>query len=275
MADDIVQWITDGAVWLWENLIIGLIFAIIILIIGYIVAKVVKWIIVKAMKKARVDDFFRDTGLIESLRNVGFTGIPELIGLLVFWFIFLFFVAMALDYLKFEQVTDFVGLIIEYLPRVIGAALIILGGLWLGTWAGERMKEPAEEADLPVTSDTLSAVVKWVIVFITTVLALELLGIDTTILVTTFTILIAAIAAALAISFGVGGRETAANVSAYAAVEKALRIGDEVTIGDHRGTVLLIGRYAVTIKDTEGNRVTIPNTDVMKTAIVKSAPRSG
>ncbi len=271
---DIVEWLTDGTVWLWENLIVGLIFAIIILILGYIVAKIVKWIVVKAMKRAKVDSFFKDTGLLESLRNVGFTGIPELIGLLVFWFIFLFFVAMALDYLKFEQITDFVGLIIEYLPRVIGAALIILGGLWLGTWAAERMKEPAEEADLPLTPDTLGAIVKWVIVFIVTVLALELLGIDTTILVTTFTILIATIAAALAISFGIGGRETAANVSAYTAVEKNLRIGDVVRIGEHSGTVLLIGRYATTIKDEAGDRISIPNSDVMKTVIVKKVPRT-
>jgi small-conductance mechanosensitive channel len=262
-------------VWLWETLIIGLIFAIVILIIGYIVARIVKWLIVKSLKRVKVDDYFRDTGLLESLRGVGFTGIPELIGLLVFWFIFLSFIAIALTYLKFDQIAEFVALINLYLPRVIGAALIMLAGLWFGTWAAGRMKEPAEEADLPITSDTLAAIVKWLVVFIALVLALGLLGVDTTILVTTFTILIAAIAAAIAISFGLGGRDVAANVSAFAAVEKALRIGDEVTIGDHRGTVLLIGRYATTIKDGSGDRVSIPNSVVMENVIVKKAPKSG
>lgn len=262
-------------VWLWETLIIGLIFAIVILIIGYIVARIVKWIIVKSLKKVKVDDYFRDTGLLESLRGVGFTGIPELIGLLVFWFIFLSFIAIALNYLKFDQVAEFVNLINLYLPRVIGAALIMLAGLWFGTWAAGRMKEPAEEADLPITSDTLSAIVKWLVVFIALVLALGLLGVDTTILVTTFTILIAAIAAAIAISFGLGGRGVAANVSAYAAVEKALRIGDEVTIGENSGTVLLIGRYATTLKNSSGDRVAIPNSVVMDNVIVKKAPKSG
>ncbi|MCK4444186.1 MAG: mechanosensitive ion channel, partial [Thermoplasmata archaeon] len=99
--------------------------------------------------------------------------------------------------------------------------------------------------------------------------------IDTTILVTTFTILIAAIGAALAISFGIGGKETAANVSAFTAVEKSLRIGDVVTIGAHSGTVLLIGRYATTIKDEAGDRIAIPNSDVMSTVIVKKVPKSG
>jgi small-conductance mechanosensitive channel len=272
---DWTQWLSDGLVWLWESLIIGLILAIVILIVGYIVAKVVKWLLVKSMKRVKVDDFFRDTGLLESLRSVGFTGVPELLGLLVFWFIFLVFVALALEQLAFQQVTELVGLIVEYLPRVIGAALIILAGLWLGTWSASRIKEPAEEVDLPITSDTLGSIVKWVVVFIAVVLALGLLGVDTTILVTTFVILIGAIGLALAISFGLGGKETAANVSAYAAVEKAMRIGDEVTIGDHSGTVLLIGRYTTVLKNDRGDRVTIPNSVVMEHVIVKKAPKSG
>ncbi len=272
---DIIQWLSDGMVWLWENLIIGLILAIIILIVGYVVAKVVKWIVVKGLKRVKVDDFFRDTGLIESLRSVGFTGIPELLGLLVFWFIFLIFVVWALDFLEFQQVGDLAAMIVEYLPRVIGAALIVLAGLWLGTWASTKVREPAEEADLPVTSDTLASIVKWVVVFIAVVLALGLLGVDTTILVTTFVILIGAIGLAIAISFGLGGRETAANVSAFAAVEKAMRIGDEVKIGEHSGTVLLIGRYATVLKNGKGDRVTIPNSVVMESVIVKKAPKSG
>ncbi|MEE9116389.1 MAG: hypothetical protein V3U09_05765, partial [Thermoplasmata archaeon] len=184
--------IWEGIVWLWETLIIGLIFAIVILIVGYIVAKVVKWLVVKSLKRVKVDDFFRETGLLESLRGVGFSGVPDLLGLLVFWFIFMIFVAMALEQLGFEQVSAFATLIVEYLPKIIGAALIILAGMWLGTWAASRVKDPAEEADLPITSDTLASIVKWLVVFIAVVLALGLLGIDTTILVTTFTILIAA-----------------------------------------------------------------------------------
>lgn len=267
--------IWQGMLWLWETLIIGLIFAIVILIVGYIVARIVKWVLVKAMKQVKVDDFFRETGLLESLRGVGFRGVPDLLGLLVFWFIFMMFVAMALDQLGFDEVTALATTISAYIPKIIGAALIILAGLWLGTWAAHRVKEPAEEADLPITSDTLGSLVKWMVVFIAVVLALGLLGVQTTILVTTFTILIAAIGLALAISFGLGGREVAANVSAYAAVESSIRIGDDVTIGEHKGTVLLIGRYATTIKDSKGDRVSIPNKTVMDNVIVKKSPKSG
>lgn len=260
--------------WLWANFIFGLLLAIVILIVGYIVAKIVKWVMIKALRKVRIDEYFRDTGLVESLRGVGFAGIPDLIGLLMFWFIFLFFIATALRFLNFPEVTEFVGVITLYLPRMIGAVIIILAGLWLGTWAANRVKEPAKEADLPITPETLSSLVKWLIVFITVVLALGLLGIDTTILVTTFLILIAAIAAALAISFGLGGRETAANVSAFAAVDKILRVGDDVTIGEHRGTVLLVGRYGTVLRTEKGERITIPNKIVMENVIVKKAPRS-
>ncbi|MFQ5883563.1 MAG: mechanosensitive ion channel domain-containing protein [Thermoplasmata archaeon] len=269
---DILQILQEGLVWLWNNLIVGLIFAIFILIIGYIVAKVVKWIVIKGLRRVRVDSYFRGTGLLESLRGVGFVGIPDLLGLLVFWFIFLFFGALALTYLQFEQVGAFVTLIITYLPRIMGAVLIVLAGLWLGTWASSRVKEPAEEADLPITTETVGSIVKWLVVFISVVLALGLLGVDTTILVTTFTILIAAIAAALAISFGLGGRETAANVSAYAAVRTTVRVGDDVSINEYEGTVLLVGRYAIVLKTKAGNRITIPNSVVMGNVITKRAP---
>jgi small-conductance mechanosensitive channel len=271
--DGIGEWMWQGMLWLWENFLLGLLIAIVILIVGYVVAWGVKYVMIKALRKARIDDYFKDTGLTESLQGVGFRGIPDLIGLLMFWFIFLFFIATALGYLNFPEVTEFVGIITLYLPRIIGAVLIILGGLWLGTWAASRVKEPAKEVDLPITSETLGSIVKWLVVFITVVLALGMLGIDTTILVTTFVILIGAIALALAISFGLGGRETAANVSAFAAVDKIITVGDEVSIGDHRGTVLLVGRYATVLKTEKGERVTLPNKMVMESVIVKAAAK--
>lgn len=272
--DGIGEWMWNGMVWLWNNFLFGLLLAIVILIIGYIVAWSVKWVMIKALRKARIDDHFRETGLVESLQGIGFMGIPDLIGLLMFWFIFLFFIATALKFLDFPEVTEFVGVITLYLPRMIGAVIVILGGLWLGTWASSRIKEPAKEVDLPITSETLGSIVKWLVVFIAVVLALGMLGIDTTILVTTFVILIGAIAAALAISFGLGGRETAANVSAFAAVDKILRIGDEVSIGDHTGMVLLVGRYATVLKTPKGDRITIPNKMVMDNVIVKTAAKA-
>lgn len=256
-------------VWLWEVVIVFLLLAIVIVIIGYIVSKVVKWIVVKMLYKLRFDDLFRETGLVETVRSIGFRGLPDILGLLVFWFVFLFFVAMTLEYLQFATIAEFVTLIIEYLPRVFGAVLLALGGLWLGTWLSKRVETPMKEADVPLTAETTATLVKWLVIFISVVMALGLVGIDTTLLIWTFIILIGALGLGLALSFGFGGRDIAANVSAYSSVSKMLTVGDEITVGEHSGTVLLVGRYATVLKTVKGDHVTLPNSMLGNSVIVK------
>jgi small-conductance mechanosensitive channel len=256
-------------VWLWEVVIIFLLLAIAIVIIGYIVSKVVRWLVVKMLYKLRFDDLFRETGLVETVRSIGFRGLPDILGLLVFWFVFLFFVAMTLEYLQFAMITGFVTDIIVYLPKVFGAILVALGGLWLGTWLSKRVETPMKEADVPLTAETTATLVKWLVIFISFVMALGLVGIDTSLLAWTFIILIGALGLGLAISFGFGGREVAANVSAYSSVSKTLTVGDEITVGEHSGTVLIVGRYATILKTGANEQVSLPNSMIGNSVIVK------
>lgn len=267
-----MNWMWNGILWLWEFIIIGLLFAIVILIIGYIVSKIVRWVVVKVLYRLRFDELFRETGLVETVRGLGFRGLPDILGLLVFWFVFLFFITMALDFLQFPEIAAFVTLIIEYLPRIFGAVLIGLGGLWLGTWLSGRVEKPMEEADVPLTPETTATLVKWLIIFISVVMALGLLGIDTTLLIWTFIVLIGAIGIALALSFGYGGREVAANISAYASVSKTLRVGDEITVNEYSGTVLLVGRYATVLRTTAGEQISLPNS-MLANSVMKKKPR--
>lgn len=269
MVDEIIEWIWNGMIWLWEFVVVFLLLAIAIVILGYIVSKVVKWIVVKTLYKLRFDDFFRDTGLVETVRSIGFRGLPDILGLLVFWFVFLFFVAMTLEYMNLPNIAAFVTLIVEYLPKVFGAVLIALGGLWLGTWLSKRVETPVKEADVPLTAETTATLVRWLVIFIAIVMALGMVGIDTSLLIWTFIILIGALGLGLAISFGIGGRDVAANVSAYSAVSKTLSIGEEITVGEHSGTVLLVGRYATVLKKATGEQVTLPNSMLVNAVIVK------
>ncbi len=271
MADEIIDWIWNGMIWLWEFVVVFLLLAIAIIILGYIVSKIVKWLVVKMLYKLRFDDFFRDTGLVETVRSIGFRGLPDILGLLIFWFVFLFFVAMTLEYLDMPNIAAFVTLIIEYLPKVFGAVLIALGGLWLGTWLSQKVETPMKEADVPLTAETTATLVKWLVIFISAVMALGLIGIDTTLLIYTFIILIGALGLGLAISFGIGGRDVAANVSAYSSVSKTLSIGDEITAGEYSGIVLLVGRYATVLKTASGDQITLPNSMLVNTVITKKA----
>lgn len=270
---DWVQWIWNGLNWLWLNVIIGLILAIVILIVGYIVSKAVKWIVIKSLKKVRIDKIFEGTGLRESMWNLGFRSIADLFGLLVFWFVFLFFIAMSLSFLHFPEIAAFVTLILEYLPKIFGAVIIGIVGVWVGTWLGDRIKKPAKEANLPITVDTIAALVKWLIIFMAAVIALSLLGIDTTILVTTFVILIAAVGLAVAISFGLGGRDTAANLSAYAVTTRTLSVGDEIEVNEYKGRILDMTAHGITLETARKESVVIPNSVLVTSVIIKKGPR--
>lgn len=256
--------------WFWSNVIVFLILTAVMLLIGYIVSKVSQLFVSKSLMNARIDRLLEGTGLKEPLRKLGFHSIADLFALITFWYVFLFFIAMTLSFLDYRDLTDLVIAITAYVPRVVGALVVGIAGVWIGTKVGEKVKE-SREPDLPVASDTLASVAKRATIFAAAAIALGILGLDTTILVVLVAIVVTVVAIAVVISFGSGGIATAENMSAYAVTSSTLRVGDVVQIDKHRGIVSEITSHGVTL-EAKGKKTVIPNATVAKSVVIKRTP---
>jgi hypothetical protein len=182
--------------------------AIVILVVGYFVAKIIGNVVARVLERAGLDSAATSGQTGTWVQKV--TSSPSgLVGKLAFWAVFLGVISLAVSVLGINALTEFVGAIFAYLPNVIAAVLIFLvaGAVAAGvaTLATRLM------GDTP-TGKVVATVAPILVMTIATFMILEQLKIAHDIVVTTYTLLLGAVALGSALAFGLGGRDVAARM---------------------------------------------------------------
>jgi len=182
---------------------------LVILVIGWIVAAVLKNVVVKLLKIIQFDTASEKSGLSDVLRKGGIKNtLSELIGGLIYWIVMLLVFMAALNALGMTVVASLLDKVILYIPNVIAAIFIITLGIFFASVIGSIVMTASMNAGIK-QSKLLSQVTQTVIVIFAAITTLEQLNIATAILSTTVTILLGAIGLAVAIAVGLGSKDIA------------------------------------------------------------------
>lgn len=189
----------------------NLIIAIIVFIIGWIIAVVIDRIIVQIFNALRIDQALRAAGTERIVERAGFTlSSGKFVGVLVKWFIIIIFLVASLNVLHLDQVNAFLNaVILQYLPRVIAAVLILLAAAIIAE-ATHRVVVGSAKAARLTSANFLGIVAKWAIWIFAILAALFQLQIAPQIIQTLVTGIVIAISLAFGLSFGLGGQQAAA-----------------------------------------------------------------
>lgn len=187
-----------------------LIGALVILLIGYIVGKLLQKGITKLLQKSGVDRRMQHTHLGGWLERGGSEmAVSRLTGRVVFWLVFIFALVTAIGALGIASVTTFMNQVLAYLPNVIAAiAIIVVAGLVAGAVGGLANRTMGQTPTGRVVATVGPALVMGIAVF----MVLTQLGIAPEIVMITYTAMIGALALGLALAFGLGGREIASEM---------------------------------------------------------------
>jgi hypothetical protein len=191
-----------------------LIAALVVLIIGYIVAKLVASLVSRLLHGAGADRALTQGQAGPYVSRV--TRSPsKLVGRIVFWVLFLGVVSLAVSVLGINALTNFVGAIFAYLPNVLAALLIFLVA---GAIAGAVAALVARLMGDTPTGKIVASVAPVLIMAIAAFMILDQLKIAEDIVRITYMALMGGLALALALAFGLGGRDVAARMleGAYA-----------------------------------------------------------
>ncbi len=193
---------------------------IIILVVGYIVARVVKTLVSKGLQKLGVDQRLHESDASKYVDAVSPGASPSnAIATVVFWLIFLFFFVAAIGALKIPAVTTFMNQVLAYLPNVIVAILIfVVAALIAGAIAAAISRVMGDTPTGKVVATVLPALVMVIALF----MILEQLQIAPEIVRIAFAATMGALALGLALAFGLGGRPIAQKM-----LEDAYRTGQE------------------------------------------------
>jgi small-conductance mechanosensitive channel len=189
---------------------------VVILVIGYVVARIVKALVGRLLEKVGTDRVLSESvGGRFVDRVLPGASASRGIAALVFWFVFAFFVVAAIGALRLDALTGFMNDVLGYLPNLIVAVLIFVVAAAVAGMAGSATSRVF--GDTP-TGRIVGAVVPALVMVIATFMILDQLQIAEHIVTIAFAATMFAIALGLALAFGLGGRELARQVleEAYA-----------------------------------------------------------
>jgi len=186
-----------------------LLLALAILVIGWLLAKAARFAIDRAMRAMNFHVLTEKAGLDPFLREGGGTvDTVRILAMLVYWLIILVALMIAFNTLNLEHVTDLVGRVLLFVPRVIVAVLLLAFGAYFARFVGLATttyfrKMGSGDAAL------LGRFAMYAVLVFVVLIALDQLALGEVVR-QTFLIFVAAVALALALAFGLGGRDRAA-----------------------------------------------------------------
>lgn len=184
--------------------------AVIILALGWIGCNLARVVSVRLFKLIQLDSLADRSGISKVLERGGIKqSASEILGLLVFWFFFLIVIVATLDTLGLPGVTDTLNAVFLYLPRVAAAIVILILGLYLASFIETVTRTSCANAGLQ-QADSIGRVTYYATVVFIVAGILEVLEIASEIVIWAFILIFGSICLALAIAFGLGGREVAA-----------------------------------------------------------------
>lgn len=189
-----------------------LIGAIIIFLIGWLIATAIGKFIAEILRKIKLNQAMEGNSFKKALEKadlkVDFSGF---IGVLFKWIIVLVFLAVAVDILGFPELSKFLGDIVSYLPNIIVAAFILIVAVIIADLLEKVVKASAEGIKVGYTK-IIGMMVKWAIWIFATLAILTQLGVVPELLQTLFTGIIALVVIAGGLAFGLGGKDLATEI---------------------------------------------------------------
>jgi small-conductance mechanosensitive channel len=184
----------------------ALIGALIIIVIGFIIAKVLQGVVTKALEAMGFQGWMEKGGIKQFFDRSQTQQTPlSILGKLVFWLVFFIAITMAVDTLGISAISDVLAQFIAYIPQIIAAILILVLATLLANFVAGLVRGATG-------SNVAGSVAQYGIIVFAAFAALTQLGIAEELIAPTFLILLGAVALAAAIAFGLGGQSVARQV---------------------------------------------------------------
>lgn len=243
-----------------------IIYVLLLLIAGYIAGKLGKLIVTKILAAVGLKRLTTKTWAESVIRVTGYKGtIVELIGDIAKWIIYIAFLGIIIQEIGFPGVADIFTQTAAFLPRLIGAILIVVIGFIIADFFGKVFEEAGSKLlGEGIPASLSGGVVRYSIAVVVIIMALSLIGIEAAALTVMFAVVLAAFVGSILI----GTRDILPAYSAGLSVKGSIKIGDRVRIGQYSGVVERIDPLSVTLKNGK-KQVIIPNSIFVKEPIEK------
>jgi hypothetical protein len=240
--------------------------AIIVLLLGWIITKIVVYLLNRIFKFAKIDV------LSEKINDLKLFGkadinipITKAITVFVKWIMFLVFLIIAADIMNWTIVSQEIGNLLRYLPKLFSAIALFMIGIYIARFVKKAIQGFYESFDL-AGAKIISSLVFYIIAIIITVTALNQADIDTTVVTNNVTIILGAFLLAISIAFGLGSKEVVGDLLRTFYTRKNYELGDHIKLDGTEGTVEAIDNISMTLSTAKG-KIILPIKDVVESKV--------
>jgi hypothetical protein len=242
--------------------------AVVIFLVGWLVSRSVELAASRGLRTLGVDRGAARLRITEVIDRAGIRmALSEIIARLLFWLLMLTFLLSSVETLGLTAVTATIDRLIAYIPNVIGAAVIGLVGLLLARFTGTLVSSGAAAAGVP-SAPRLGFLVQLLVSGLVIVIAVEQLGVETTVLVGPLTALLAAAALSAGLAFALGAYPIVTHILAGHFLKESLPRDTFIEVDGERGVVERIGATETVLRNGE-KTWSIPNAKLLNLVVAR------
>ena len=243
--------------------------AMIVLIIGYIVARIFKRILKTVLEKAKVDVLGEKLNKIEIVEKANMKIVlSDIFSKLIYYILMLFVWVAATDVLGMEAISKLVTDIFNFIPNLIVAFIILIMGILLADIIRKAVITACDSLGIP--SSKLIASLVFYFIFINIVISAQSQAkINVEFLSQNISLVIGGAVLAFSIGYGLASKDILANFLASFYGKGLFEIGEKIKIDDEEGEIVAIDRANITILSS-GKKVIIPFSKTINHKIEKS-----
>jgi hypothetical protein len=247
---------------LWAKMIAfvpNILGAAILLIVGYMIAKLVRRLVIAVLRRVGFDSASSRVGLHRILEQSGVrVTAAEVIGHVTFWLLMLTFLVSASETLGLTNVSQTIDAFVLYLPNVVGAAVIVVVGMTLAAFVRDMVRGGAESLGVEY-GRALGTLAHGAMLVLIGTLAIGQLQIETVLLNRVVEIVLVATGLGIALAMGLGTRDIAGHIVAGVYLRDLYRPGARLTVDDQVGALEEVGTITTRLTTADGGALYIPN----------------
>lgn len=238
--------------------------ALLVCAVGYALARLLNTVLSKLLARLGVDRLMAGSGLSRLSSRAGIQlPLSVLVGRVAFWFVLLVFLVSAVESLGLERVSHALDALALYLPKMLGAVLVLLGGFLLGQFVGSLVRGAAEGVGMDYAAG-VGRIAHGLVVIISVSVAIGQLEIRAELLNYVIVIALASVGLACALAFGLGSRELVSQILAGIYVRELFEVGQRIRVGELEGVIEEIGTTKTILSTAQGDLVTVANRTLLE-----------
>ena len=245
----------------------GILSAIIVLVIAWLFASLVSSGFERILRTVKFDTLAERFKITDFLRQSGILSSPSaIIGRCIYWIFVLLFIASVAEALDWTVVSYEITKLLGYIPNFVSAITFFVIGVYMASFVRDLVRGATGSLGIS-TGRIISSSIYYLLFIIVVLTSLRQGGIDTDIISSNLLIIMGAIMAAAAISYGFASREVLSNILAGFFNRRTFSKGMIIEIDGVRGMIVEMNNISVTIQINENEKMVIPSHDLMTSRV--------